>query len=371
MALLWFTVAAFIGSLILRRADKYGLALVCAIFLLALLRGLVPLDLHNSIIIRSEVIYPALRDLLVRQLYDGITVGHCLLALWAAGTLFRLMKLIRGLVRRTKLLQAASCGLPDARLVRLFGEVCGEYGYRGGFELAVSSKVSTARQAGFLHPYLLLSGDIRTFSEQDIRNVFRHELCHYLGGDLWIKTAMETAACFLWWNPVMPRLNRSIGQLLELLCDRRACRGMLPKEQLDYLSTLIRFMKCGPKESTDMALSYLGTAEENEIKQRFQLMLQGASSKRSRFKLWGSCILCALLFVASYCVILQPYTLPSILFEPDANATIGSDSTDAFILQMPDGTYEFYHNGKFQGILTDADLENEPYSNFQIYQTGK
>lgn len=122
MALLWFTFSAFIACAILRRAEKHGLAFI---FLLAILRGILPLEYYGSIIIRLGKIYPALVDVLSAQIYGGITVRWFLLTLWGVGTVVQLVRFLWGLVRQTRFLHNASCELPGGEAVLLLNEVCG------------------------------------------------------------------------------------------------------------------------------------------------------------------------------------------------------------------------------------------------------
>ena len=103
MAMVWFTLASLIGCFILRRAEKWGLALVGMIFLLTALRIFVPLDITGSIIIRSQVVYPALQNGLRYSIAGRISVGDCLLLLWMIGTVVQLLRLARDLSRQRKL----------------------------------------------------------------------------------------------------------------------------------------------------------------------------------------------------------------------------------------------------------------------------
>lgn len=64
MALLWFTVAALIGCLILRKAEKDWLIFISAVFILAILRAVLPLEYARSLVIRSDTIYPAVQNIL-------------------------------------------------------------------------------------------------------------------------------------------------------------------------------------------------------------------------------------------------------------------------------------------------------------------
>lgn len=370
MALLWFTAAALLGCLMLRKAEKHGLTFIALVFLLALLRGVLPLESSMSVVIRSEKIYPMARGLLSAPVCGDLTLGACLLIVAGAGTVFQLFRFLWRIIRQAGFLRAAPSEPENSRFFPLFREVCDEFGYRGAARLTVSPEVPTALQAGFWSVHIVLPPDAAGFSDRDLRNILRHELCHFLGGDMWINAGIQLAACFLWWNPVVYLLKRRVVQLLELACDRRVCKRLSGDGQLEYLETLLSFTKGKHGESSNMALSYLGNAGEAELRQRFRLVLQGRPAWRTRIRFWGCSVLCAVVFVASYFVILQPAWMPSILSDPSESAVASFDSTEGFILQESDGTYRFYQNGKFQWCLSERDLEEEPYKNFQIYSGG-
>lgn len=228
MALLWFTVAALIGCLILRKAEKDWLIFISAVFILAILRAVLPLEYARSLVIRSDTIYPAVQNILALQIFNNITVGGSLLILWGTGSVIQMLRFVRESIQQARFLKEISQEAPDDendRLHVLFRGICHELGYRGKWKLTVSEEVLTVYQAGFFHPHIVFAQSITGASEQDICNVFRHEMQHFLGHDLWFSTGMKIAACLLWWNPVMSLLNRSILQLLELLCDKRACKS--------------------------------------------------------------------------------------------------------------------------------------------------
>lgn len=358
MALLWFTAAALAGSYMLRRAEKHGLVLISAIFLLALLRGILPLDFYKSLVIRSQILYPMVLDIVSFPLYGGVTVGQGLLALWAGGTVYRLSRLLLKLVRQAKYLHKTADQVSSRAFAILFREVCEELGYRGKLKVSIVPEASSAYQAGFLQPHIILPMEIYVLEDQDICNMLRHELCHYLGRDLWVKAGMQIAACFLWWNPVMPLLNRSVEQLLELHCDRRACRRLSEEGQLEYLNTLLHVMRIAPAGTADMTLSYLGNVEEAGIQQRFLLLLHAKLSERSRAKLWTGCAFCMVLFVMSYLVILQP--------TDEGLSIVTTTPETSYVLQKRDGTLELYHEGALCGVLSEESLKDEPFCGLPI-----
>lgn len=370
MAMIWFTLASLVGYFILRRAEKCGLAFIGMVFLLTTIRIFVPLDIAGSIIIRSHVVYPAIQNWMRCPIVESITVGDCLVFLWAAGAVFRFIGLVRKWTQQRKFRQEAAMQDGDDWLSPLFQKVAEELGYHGAFHLAAGEHVSSVYQAGFLHPYILLPTQIDMFSDEDICNMFRHELCHFLSRDLWIKVGFQVIGCILWWNPVMPMLKRSIEQLLELRCDRKVCRQLSAESQLSYMETLIELVKLGSTCTAQTYMGCLGRNSGDDMQQRFGMLLLNKPSTTERCRQIISCVLCLVLFIASYGVILQPWN------DSPGSDDFGGDifelaSDDGYIVCSPDGTLVFYFDGTDQGItIQEAMLSIEPFSQMPIiYET--
>ena len=275
MAMIWFTLASMIGHFILRRAEKCGLAFIGMIFLLTTIRIFAPLDIAGSIIIRSQVIYPTVQNWMRYPIAGSVTVGGCLILLWIAGAAFQFVGLLLDWKRQRKFRNKAMLQEGNGRLDMLFQKVADEFGHHGPFCLAVGENVTSVYQAGFLHPYILLPAQIELFSDEDICNMFRHELCHFLSRDLWIKAGFQVIGCVLWWNPVMPLLKRSVEQLLELRCDRKVCRQLSEEKQLSYMTTLSALVKHGSASVAQVYMGYLGQDNDTDIMQRFRMLLLG------------------------------------------------------------------------------------------------
>jgi len=355
IALLWFTVAALIGCWTLRKAEKYGLVFISVIFTLAILRAVLPLEYAGSLIINSTKIYPAIQRAVSVQVFRDVTFGESLLILWGIGSAIQILRFLKEGIKQARFLRQISQDTPHEeynRLYALLRRICYEFGYHGKWKLTLSEDVLTAYQAGFIHPHIVLPESITEASEQDICNVFRHEMQHFLGKHLWIHTGMQIAACLLWWNPVMGFMNRSVQQLLELLCDRRACKNLSQEEQYSYLKTLLRFLKNKTeKPANRIALSYVGNSAGSEMKQRFQLVLQNKPSARLKFQMWVNCILCIVLFVMSYLVIVQP----AFLYGP--------------LIHTNHEEYEIYYKDDFYTALaTKESLYSPPYCDLPIIQ---
>ena len=366
MAMVWFTLASLIGCFILRRAEKWGLALVGMIFLLTALRIFVPLDITGSIIIRSQVVYPALQNGLRYSIAGRISVGDCLLLLWMIGTVVQLLRLARDLSRQRKLRNGAELQEGNEWLDSLFLAIAKEAGYHGHFRLAVAENAASAYQAGFLCPYILLPAEIDTFSDEDISNMLRHELRHFLNGDLWIKTGFQVMRGILWWNPIMPMLNQSIGQLLELRCDQQVCKHLSRSGQMSYMETLIKLMRNGTAGFAEAYVGYLGYDNDEIMTQRFQMLLLGKPNLTERIRLFVCYALCLLMFIVSYGFILQPWD-PSPKVDEQGGSIFELTPDDGYIVRRSDGTLIFYADGTNLGVtIQEAMLSVEPFSQMQI-----
>lgn len=369
MAIIWFTLASLIGRYVLRRAEKCGLAFIGMVFLLTLLRIFVPLDIEGSFIICSQVFYPALRDLMKYSLLGSLTVGRCVLLIWAAGSAFRMLLLARDLIRRRIFWKTATPLENDDWLYPLFLKVVEEIGYHGPAKVALAENASSAYQAGFLHPNILLPKEIDTFSDSDICNMFRHELCHFSNGDLWIKTGCQVMNCILWWNPVMSMLSRSVEQLLELRCDRKVCKRLTKENQISYLETLVKSAKHCSIGVSHVYMGYLGQDNNEDMIQRFRMILLRKPNAVERFKQVISYALCFALFIASYCVILQPWGEPPEMDE-NGSAIFELYADSSYIVCESDGTLRLYYSEEDNVIIQESLLTQVPFNQMPIiYET--
>lgn len=114
-ALVWAALGILLGRAALRKAP--GTAAL--VFLLAGVRLLAPLKVAGSVILRSKMIYPALRDLVE---WSGI--GRILLLLWAAGCVLWWYPVMPGLCRDVEQLLELRCDRRVCRGLDEAGRLC-------------------------------------------------------------------------------------------------------------------------------------------------------------------------------------------------------------------------------------------------------
>ena len=361
MAVIWFTVAVLVGSYTLHKASKHGLLFVAVILVLSVVRIFLPLDLDHSFIIRDAYLYPLLQSLMRRKIAGPVTVGIFLLICWAAGACICLARLLYKLILGRKFFKSACVQSVDPELFVLFYEVAEEMGYRGTVTLAISDKATTAYQTGLIHLNIVLPRNIHDFSEMDTQNMFRHELCHFLGNDLWSKLGLQIMVSILWWNPVAVLLSRNVEQMLELRCDRRVCARLTEHEQVSYLGTLVNLLSDKRSNPSKVSMDFAGCKEDAYVQQRFKMVLEGNAPTGSKMKSVMGCLLCAVLFVASYCIIWQPWGEPDKI---DDIPAVGADNI--YILHTVDGEYKLYSGDTFYILLEENDIMNSPFNEMQV-----
>lgn len=367
MAIIWFSLTALVGSFALRKTTKGGLLFVALIFILALFRGFVPIEFSNTVIIRSKHWYPFLQDIIQKPFFQSITVGIIILCVWLIGSALRFRFVCKKLFLLHIFRKNSQLEQPHSELVKFATEVADELNYDGDIDLAVSYNVTTAYQAGFMRPFILLPANISYFTEDEIRCMIRHELCHFLGNDLWIKTTMQYITCILWWNPIMAVLNPSIEQMLELRCDQRAYNGLPKSSQLSYLETLIHLAKINSTQVPPLSLGYIGINEDHNIIQRFSLILDEKTFSAFNFQVICIIVVCLCLFTASFFITIQPWTA---LPENTNNNILQLGTETSYIIHTTDNQYKLYIEGAYIGTLYGDEIRQEPICNYPIYEGG-
>lgn len=363
MALLFFTVFSLIYSRAAKKAGWHSLRVLGFGLLLVLLRCLLPLEVLFAKVIHGGKLFTKL-DLWFRApLIGSLNVVHIGGILWAAGTLFCLVRILAMLCRQNRTVQR-TCVPQDGEIPRFCRSVAREMGISRAGAVCISPAFEVPMMAGFFRPNILLSQDVEHLSEEELRLILCHEYTHFRRGDLWIKLGMELLCCLLWWNPGAYLLRTSVGQLLELRCDSLVCARLSPGESLQYGETLLHVLRGLHRKPSCFAAGFFGYTSREKILHRFGQI----ASVKQRPKQRGISILIAalavVLFVGSYSFVFQSYILPP---EVDSDYEIASDLDGSFILRYSDGTLEVYINNQLRETITSDQLNQEPYCNMQIF----
>ena len=213
--------------------------------------------------------------------------------------------------------------------------------------------------------------ELKCDSDEEWRNIFRHETQHIRSHDEWKKLFFRLVREFFWWNPLARLSEDDISLLIELQCDERVAGSGDLDMQESYLRTMMALMRhyIDAKEPA-MASPMIGSQTQMEI--RFEALLAPVPRRSVRMRRVLPPVLLAL-FLASYLVIWQPAGFPDdeeLLSAPVGHTTFDvspgvKNEGDKFIL-YEDGEYKLYIDGEYITRLNEEFLETPDFINIPI-----
>ena len=199
------------------------------------------------------------------------------------------------------------------------------------------------------------------YSEQDLKNILRHEADHIHHGDIFIKMLIHIACCFLWWNPLLLLIEKDFSLLIEYRCDDHAVREYSDVEKIGYVETIkkMAILKVGyPCECN--AVGFAIASEKSALLSRAERVLYSQNKKR-RVVSMLLCSLAFILFLGSYTVQAQPSGDPGYI---EGEIIITKDN--AYLQITPDGYDMYVDNELFERHIPKKELKIEPYSILEI-----
>ena len=200
-------------------------------------------------------------------------------ALWSAGALALTVYL---LVTHYRLARRVSRRRPllDVPVLNLLEDCKQQMGVRVPLTLVETEEVGSPALFGFVRPRLLLpAGLARSFSETELRHVFRHELGHVKRHDIllgWLMTALQILH---WFNPLVWLAFHRMRVDRELACDALALSYVRPEEHQAYGHTIIKLLESFGRPAR--APSLAGTVENrNQMKERIRMIATFKKSNR-------------------------------------------------------------------------------------------
>ena len=355
---------ALIAVFILRRSPgfraRHTVSLLAFITVLGVVRLVLPIDFDAAYVVRSYKIIPAIEDFLKRPLTASFTYGHLLLALWAVGSLVMVIKDVRLQRRFDRYLQSIDF-VDRTELL----EIAAEYG--NDFAVLISPQLHMPFTSGILHPVIYLP-DVE-LSDAEWRMVFCHEITHIRSRDNLKKLFFLAVEALFWWNPLAHFSAAETNALIELRCDAKVMGKLNDRGQIHYIETLKALMEHTSQDSRPaVATSLIGTQDEMRV--RFEALTE----KEHRFERTRQIVIVILLcmYLASYCMIIQPARLPDsddipklveghVAYYSSANGSV----SDKYLLYK-NGVYYLYINGENFGAIQEERISKHPLNELPI-----
>lgn len=288
--------------------------------------------------------------------------GGMLLFLWMAGVCIGLLRL--GLCLRKDYAAIRRCkGVTDQRVEEIVSAAVPSPKQR--YRVLLSPDVGSPGVAGFFAPFFLFPQGVTGLTDGELRDVARHEWCHYCHHDIWYKLAVELIICLFWWNIPVYLLRRDMDQLLEIRCDLELTRGLENEEKAAYLSAIIKSIQTQKegRSSSALSLHLLGTSAKADIKQRFQMVARYNDRKSKRMQCVYALVF-ALLWVGSFSIVVQPYYKPAFSEEMTSSGTLPANIFH--FVPNQDGSFDLYWAEKWIGSFEKDEIARPPYCDIPI-----
>ncbi|MGN0982888.1 MAG: M56 family metallopeptidase [Candidatus Limivicinus sp.] len=235
-----------------------------------------------------------------------ILSGEIWLWLWAAGALATLLWYIVGYRRFGRTLRRTLCRAEIFER-HLFRQMGGPERLR----LCRSTAVGTPMLLGLWRPVLVLPE--REYSEEMLKNIFRHELTHYRRGDLAFKWLAVLVSAIHWFNPVVHMARRQLDRACEMSCDERLLRQMDTAGKRSYGETLLTLAAYSlPRRLVATTFA----TEKRNLKERLEQIMTYQKMSRATLAL----LLVAALLLGGCAAAVGPQTSPEPAESPAESA---------------------------------------------------
>lgn len=379
MAVLWFDAFILLSATLRKKTSlllQYSLLPLIILIVLSLVRVILPLELPFAVEICSHRFLPALQRILMFKLslWGGLqlSLAQIIFFFCTAISVILLIRLFYKIHHGNLYIQVLYTE-EDERAKRILQEIVDQTKPGQGFALRIAPDLDSPIVTGFFHPVILMPEEIKALSDQQLKHILRHEWCHYLSKDLWVKLLIHILCCVMWWNPPIFLLRKDLDQILELNCDHRVTKEMKETERLDYLYTIVEVIKQfqgreKPMQKAAVGVSFIGGGRGETVVQRFQLVYDQQKCTAS----WKTNVILitimGALFLASFSFILQPYNAhPTVIQqESPTNYNVSYTPENSYLMLNEDGTYALYLYGYCVETISKDKIKQTPYNALPI-----
>ena len=251
--------------------------------------------------------------------------------------------------------------LKDDKLHHTVDTIINDYGRKKHIGLKETNVVTTPSIVGFWKPLILIPIDYP--AELEVYGVLRHEIAHFVYGDLWIRFVWSLVKAFCFWNPIVYILDGQLVKMLEIRADEKAVKNMTGEQRQEYRITLVKLANLAGKQKRNRyGVAFL---HKKGILVRNRIDLLETEYHRTQGNLIANYVAMVVgavsLFVMMNCFILEPITeVPEDNYE--ASKMVSEDN--CFLVKNPEGTYDMYMDG-----IYCATIEESFGSRMKVYES--
>jgi len=241
-----------------------------------------------------------------------ITVPHRWLSIfiwiWAIGFVSVVIWQLISHLRYRRLLLKDAEEFTDNTVLSLWYNEAKRHGVKPQIPVMISESISTPITIGCFDRTMRLVLPKQSYTEEDFRLIFRHELRHILRTDTRTKMFIGFCTAICWFNPLSWVARRKASEDLELSCDEAVLDGADEKLRKQYAELLLK--NAGSSRGYTTCLS----ASASSLRYRLRNIVRPAR-RLSGSVVVGLAIFALLMTVGTVAVAGSPDTVEELLFD--------------------------------------------------------
>lgn len=214
-------------------------------------------------------------------------------------------------------------------------------------QIIVYDKISSPSIVGMFKVKIILPRNLINLSEEELRHIFLHELCHYKNKDNYMDNLLGLLQCIHWFNPLIYYYFKKMRNDMEICCDERVLNLLNEDEHNKYGITMLNVLE-KINSNYKMRVGLNMANDKKTIKERINLIKNNKNfSKKSKlFTLTG--IICLLV-------------MGGLLLTNGKSINV-DDDLDKAISSVILGEYRQAHKKEYPGIyLGEGELPVEAH----------
>ena len=278
------------------------------------------------------------------------------LAVWIAGMLLFLMRLLIGFAATNSLVRRAS-PFKETEINEVFSDLLSELKLKSRARLLASENSLMPMVCGIFRPVILLPNEAKSWSSERIRMVLLHELAHVARHDCLTQLPAQLACIFYWFNPLVWAVERRVRVEREQASDDYVLSiGTKPSEYAYHLLEIARSMQQRSIFEWSQTTNSVAMARRSQLEGRLRAILNRESKSRGALSRAKAAIL-----VASLCVLFVSLTIvkPTAIGaqKPSALNTIFNNKKDTTDVSPLDSFLSLGEKRKNDSVIARSEIK--------------
>lgn len=219
---------------------------------------------------------------------------HAFFSVWLIGIVLLTGMIIYSIYQINRLKRASTI-IIDKQINNMLESCKKKVGVKKNVKLRETSLLNSPITLGFFRPYIIIPKDTRqTFTINELKYVFLHELSHQKNKDVLVNYAMWVLKTIYWFNPLVWIAFNKMRVDREFACDMTVLNLLNEKGYVEYGHTIIHFADKSSTQPYEQFAPGIGGTKQH-LKQR--ILSIASYSKESLYLKWKSKIICSILGV--------------------------------------------------------------------------